>query len=176
MNKCVIPDFVDYPTFFDVKEYSKLFNNLYSYIIVPYSLDDGYSLYIGFRNGYVFVRLSDFKSNEYKISDSKYKPILKYVSKLVNLMKTARIVESCYYFSNKSNPVLVDVMISANKFLGPGMIRDIYKKILPTQEIVEIATVSSDNLSKYMGKFIKPSRFKYLIEDKEFRPLYGIVK
>ena len=176
MKNFTLPDFVDYPQFFNVKEYVRLFNNLYSYVINPYSLENGYSLYIGFRDEYVFVRVSDFKSNEFKLSDPKLKVVLKYVDKLSNIMKTSKIREACYYFSDYNKPVLVDVMISANKFLGPGMIKDIYSKVIPTQEILEIVVISTDNFSNYNGKFIKPSRFKYVIEDKEFRPLYGIMK
>jgi hypothetical protein len=110
------------------------------------------------------------------LSDPKLRVVLKYVDKLANLMKSAKIREACYYFSDFNKPVLVDVMISANKFLGPGMVRDIYAKIIPTQEIIEVVMLSTDNFSKFNGKFIKPSRFKYVMEDKEFRPLYGIVK
>ena len=91
-------------------------------------------------------------------------------------MKTSGIKEACYYFSDVKNPVLVDVMISANKFIGPGMLRDVYSKIIPTQKISEITMLSVDNFNNFNGKIIKPSSFKYVIEDKYFRPLYGIIK
>lgn len=176
MKEYQLPDFVDYPELFNVKEYSSLFNNLYAYIINPYTVDSGYSLYIGFRDDNIFIRLADLNSNKLSLSDGSNTKILKYVDKLYNVMKVARIREACYYFSNVNNPILVDVMISANKFMGPGMIKDVFSKIMPTQEIVELSMVSVDNFSNFTGKIIKPSRFKYVIEDGRFRPLYGMVR
>jgi hypothetical protein len=176
MNNYQLPSFVDYPEFFNVREYSSLFNNLFSYIISPYPIDNGYSIYIGSRNDYVFVRLSDFKSSELDITDHKYKSILKHVDKLLNIMKVAKIRESCYYFSNQNDPILVDVMLSANKFMGPGMIRDVFSKTVPTQEIMSVENLMIDNYDNFSGKYIKPSRFKYVIEKEYFRPLYGMIK
>lgn len=176
MKDYQLPDFVDYPELFNVKDYQVLFNNLYSYIIKPYSIDSGYSLYLGFRDDNIFIRLADLKSNELNFSNSNNKNVLKYVDKLFNIMSTAKIRESCFYFSDSNNPVLVDVMVSSNKFLGPGMIRDVYSKIMPTQEILDIKQLSTSNFNDFSGKIVKPSRFKYVIEDKCFRPLYGTIR
>ena len=176
MKEYIIPDFIDYPELFNVSEYSSLFNNLYSYVIDPYPIDVGYSLYIGFRDEYMFMRLADLKSNKLELNNDNNKFVLKYSDKLFNIMKVSGIREACYYFSGVNNPILVDVMISANKFIGPGMLRDVYSKVIPTQKISEIAMLSVDNFNNFSGKIVKPSRFKYVIEEKYFRPLYGIIK
>ena len=75
MKDYIIPDFIDYPILFNVGEYSSLFNNLYSYVIDPYSIDTGYSLYIGFRDEYLFIRLADLKSNKLELNNSEHKSV-----------------------------------------------------------------------------------------------------
>ncbi len=172
MKEYTLPDFFDYPKFFNVSEYIALFNNLYSYIIKPYDLNNGYSLYIGFRDDYVFMRLADLNSNILKIS--KEHKVINYSEKLLHIMKSSRQKEACFYFSGIDDPMLVDVMISANKFISPGMLKDVYSKTVPTQEIVKIEIID-DSFKKHSKMFIKPSTFKYVIEKEYFRPLYGVV-
>jgi hypothetical protein len=86
-----------------------------------------------------------------------------------------KVIDACYYFSVKDQPMLVDVMIAANKFMGPGMLRDVYSSSFQTQEVIEVCTLDEDNLSKHNGKFVKPSRFRYLMAGDYPRPQYGIV-
>jgi hypothetical protein len=92
------------------------------------------------------------------------------------LLKAANIPNSLLYFSRIGDKMhVVDAMISANKFVGPGMLRDLFGKIMPTQSVVSIDVMNDDNIKKYAGKFIKPSAFKYYLEDNNPRPLYGIL-
>jgi len=177
MNTVSIPDFVDYPEYYKVLDNLELFNNIYCYIIEPYVMD-GIGLYIGFRDDYVIRRISDFKSNE--IDGSKINEvsgtILYWSNLLKEVMKSARVPDALFYFSVTDNkPILVDVMISANKFVGPGMLNDLFAKIVPIQTTIDKSILNKDDIIKYKGKIVKPSSFKYLTEKGLIRPQYGIV-
>lgn len=90
-------------------------------------------------------------------------------------MLSARIPDALFYFSS-SGCKLVDVMISANKFLGPGMLNDLFGNVVPIQDVITHVVLDDDNIKKYNNKFIKPSRFRYLTENGIIRPQYGIIQ
>ena len=166
--KITLPDIIDYPEFFKINNNLNIFNNVYGYIIKPYELN-GDALYIGFRKGYVFYRLADFYSNILNITES---PIINKLPVLANILFTSKIPECLLYFSGD---VLVDMMVSANKFVGPGMLRDIFGKIFKIQEIIEIVTLNDEIRDKYKDMFFKPSKFKFINEDGLIRPMYGVI-
>jgi hypothetical protein len=177
MKTVKLPDFVDYPEFFKIKENESIFKDSYGYVLEPYELN-GYSLFIGFRDKNFFSRISDFKSNEINLLNNKdigIKYLLNNLYKISNILYYAKINECLLYFANKSNPTLVDMMVSSTKFCGPGMLRDIFGKSLKIQQTVEICNLNDDNVKKYKGKYFKPSRFKYTIKEKIIKPLYGII-
>lgn len=69
--------------------------------------------------------------------------------------------------------VLVDVKLSENKYLGPGMLRDIFSKISKVQGTVVIDKVSESLCARYPGKIIKPSRYRFKDIDGVIKPLYA---
>lgn len=175
MNTVSIPDFVDYPTYYNVLDNLDIFNKIYCYIIEPYDLS-GIGLYVGFRGDHVIRRLSDFKSNEIDKIDITSGTILCWSDLLKEVMKSARVPDALFYFSvTNGSPILVDVMISANKFIGPGMLNDLFGKIVPIQKTIEQSVLDKNDIIKYKSKIVKPSRFKYLTEEGLIRPQYGIV-
>jgi len=173
MKQVEVPEFADYPEFFDVDENLQLFDKLFCYVIDPYPFD-GYSLYIGFREDHVIVRLADFKSNDISMDnlDDRAKYIMSKSSLLANALSLMNVVDACFYFSDG---LLVDVMTSANKLLGPGMLRDLFSKSVGTQNVVDVVTLDEENRNKYKGKLVKPSRFRYTMEKNVPRPIYGIL-
>lgn len=177
MSTVKIPDFVDYPEFYDVGSNSHLFQNLFCYIIEPYPFE-GSNLYIGFREGSVLIRLSDFKSNDVDMAScsGKHRDVLDKAPVMVEFMKASRIIEASFYFSHaKKDVILVDMMLSANKFAGPGMLRDLFGKIMPTQTVLDIQPLKTDIVSSNKGKLVKPSRFRYVLEGNHPRPQYGVL-
>jgi hypothetical protein len=172
MTDVTIPDLVDYPQFLSFSEYGSLFKNILCYVIEPYELV-GYSVYVGFRNGYSLVRVGDFESNMIGCDDY----IIKYIDILIEITKSIGINDSIYYFSkNNGSLVLVDMMLSANKFAGPGMLRDIFGKVFKTQNVIDICQINEETTNKYNTKVVKPSSFKYIIDKNTIRPQYGLVK
>lgn len=171
-----VPNFVDYPKLYNVLDNLKMFHGVFSYIIEPYPLN-GISLYIGIRGEYVVCRIADFKSNEIGQEDlnDDSSIVLLWSQSLKEVMKSARVPDALFYFSVGDNIQLVDVMLSANKFVGPGMLRDLFGKVVPIQNTIETIVIDQDEISEYKGKIIKPSRFRYLTEDGLIRPQYGIV-
>lgn len=176
MKNVIIPDFVDYPELYDISSNIKLFSGVFVYVIDGYELV-GYSLYIGFRENYSICRIADFKSNEFTDLSGRVPEMLLLSDKLKEVMIYARVSDALFYFSNNNGnePILVDVMLSANKFVGPGMLRDLFGNIVKTQGVVETVVFEEDMLAKHKGKIIKPSRFRYLSENGMIRPQYGII-
>lgn len=171
-----IPDLLPYPDLYNVHDNFNLFNKMYCYIIDKYNINDGYNLYIGFRDEYQLVKLSDFKGNniDLRCCSEVENIILSYVHKLSDFMKLSKIVELGFYFSNEENPILVDVMVSINKMLSPGMLRDLFANIVPTQNVLSIEIIDENILNRNQI-IIKPSKFKYIFDDRSFTPLYGII-
>jgi len=171
-----IPDIVDYPKFYDVADNFQIFNKVFCYIINKYDFS-GYAMYIGFRNKYSFCRLSDFKSNEIDHNDlnDKSLEILSLQDSFKDLMRHARISDALFYFSVGDNIKLVDVMLSINKFVGPGMLKDLFGNIIDTQDVVGTEIIDDSNVHKYKSKILKPSKFRYLVEGSSIRPSYGII-
>lgn len=172
-----IPEFVSYPGFINVSEERKLFDNLFVYIIEEYDFDNGYNLYIGFRDGNVLIRIADFQSNVIDIkepNDDKVREILKISNFLTQVMHTIKINDASFYFSD-TDLLLVDVMISINKFLGPGMINDLFGKSLPIQKVIGKEIFNDKCYDEYKSKLVKPSRYRHIVLDNRPRPLYGVV-
>jgi hypothetical protein len=81
--------------------------------------------------------------------------------------------------------LLVDVQVSLNKMAGPGMLRDVFGKIYPTQEVLKIESLD-DRAIEYIEKgtgnyegelIIKPSKFSVFSPNTELLvPLYVEVK
>jgi hypothetical protein len=174
-----VPDFVDYPEFYTISENRHMFGQRFGYIIKPYNFDNVISWYVGFRSNFMVTRFADNKSNEINISkcDDSHpvKELAKHIDPVANLFHSARIIEALIYVdSDKLN--VVDVMTSANKFLGPGMVRDLFEAITGTQEVIEITEFTDEVIDKNPGAYFKPSKFRYVLDGKNPRPQYGIIK
>ena len=169
-----VPDIVDYPDILSTSEYSSIFNNVYGYVIEPYALE-GYSVYCGLKDGNFIIRAADFKSKDIDLSSMPdgLKKILINGDKFGMMMKISKIQEFLLYFSGKNDPILVDIMLSANKFVGPGLLRDLFGKVVNTQKIIEITTFNDEMVNKNKGKYFKPSSFKFINKDNIIMPVYG---
>lgn len=175
--KVSIPDIVDYPELYDIKSNFSMFNGVFSYVIERYELC-GYSMYIGFRDQYSLCRISDFNSNEigHDKLDDKSIEVLSLYDQLKEVMRYTRIADALFYFSDDDDEIrLVDVMISANKFLGPGMLNDLFGNVVNIQKVIDKIVIDENNISNLNSKILKPSKFKYLVDNSVVRPMYGIV-
>lgn len=178
MTNVKIPEFIDYPKPIIVSQEKRLFDKLFVYIIKRYNYEEGYNLYIGFRKNNILIRIADFDSNVIDLKnneDQNVKEILKFTESLSRIMQLIRIQDASFYFE-KNELKLIDVMISINKFVGPGMLIDLFGKILPIQKTIEIKMLDEEVINEYKGNIVKPSRYRHIIYNQIARPLYGILE
>lgn len=106
---------------------------------------------------------------------------------LVNTMALVKIEQAQYYFAIKDGGlILVDMQTSLNKFVSPGMIRDIFGKLFDVQKSLKTAIIDEaaiDAIERGTGSYegdliIKPSRFRMYHDSDEnsYQPLYLEVK
>ena len=171
MSTVTIHDFVDYPKLIDGEQIIA-FNNMYCYVVEPYE-QKGIALYIGFREDKIFIRFADWKSNEIDVrTDKSVADLLPKIPNVATLMKSAHINDICLYFSGG---LLVDAMLAANKFMGPGMLRDVFGKMFKTQIVREVAVMDKAKVENSKGCILKPSRFRFTMIGNMPIPMYGLV-
>ena len=138
----------------------------------------------------IYVQFGDWLGNIIEPHDTSHKlheQILKILElHFINIVSTMRLIQltqAQLYFSKKL--LLVDIRISLNKFAGPGMLKDIFGKIVPTQEVLSMETIDSrvfaaitNNSGTYNGNLLlKPSRFREIeLQDRTFVPLHVEVR
>jgi len=110
-------------------------------------------------------------------------------SDLVNVLDMMRVInidQAQYFFGvDQHGLVLCDVQISINKMVGPGMVKDVFGKILRTQDVIKTEILDDramEAIIKGNGSYegdliIKPSRFRlnHKMEDQSYQPLYAKV-
>lgn len=106
--------------------------------------------------------------------------------RFVEIFRTVGIPQA-QVFLGRTQPggelVLTDIQIAANKLAGPGMIRDLFSKIIQVQEVVKIVTMDNPTIEAivggadpFVGKLIiKPSKFRTVIR-RVAVPLYVSVR
>jgi hypothetical protein len=94
---------------------------------------------------------------------------------LLQTMRLIKLPQAQFYFAapkldgiRASELVLVDIQLALNKFAGPGLIRDLFGKVLHVQEAVKIEALDDhtlaairDGAGSYASSLIiKPSKFR----------------
>ncbi len=169
-----IPALLKYP--FPLKFNKKLIKDRYCYVIADYGRD-GISVLIAFNEEtqQFVVRAGDWQGSVFDIHKSE-DPLAKIcqafmqkdVHKFMRTMQLMSFKQAQYYFAvNDTGLALVDIQLSMNKFASPGMIRDIFGKIYPTQEVRKVEIIDEraiEALEKGTGTYegdiiLKPSAF-----------------
>lgn len=166
--------------------------DVYSYVIKDYG-NKGLAAVISREKGNVQVQLGDWNRNEIDLATkTELQPYaLKFAQKMlpnfVNMMHSANINMAQYFFAiDEQELVLVDMQTSLNKFVGPGMIKDIFGRICETQKILKTEVIDDkvshaidQGTGSYEGNLIiKPSRFRlhHIVEINKYVPLYVHIK
>lgn len=193
MSDHKVPEILPYPEILHLVDVPELINK-FCYVIRWYPLS-GLAILIYRDNEQVFFKFSEFNGKIINPMDDKNKYNL-YIkqflkdkaNKLVSLMKYAKIPQAMYYFSiYQDKMVLIDMRTSLNKFAGPGMLRDLFSKMVDTQEVIKTVQLTQDVINAikegantYSGNLIiKPSAFKTITRQGKDKPIllpmYGIV-
>ena len=185
-----LPESLPYAEIMPVDQVKQL-DNKFCYVIEEYPRS-GIGFLVLRQHEHVCIRLSDFKGNIIDANDpgefgKDIKEIMSnYSQRIITTMSIINIPQALFYFSCGEKTQLVDMMLSINRFCGPGYLGDFFgKQGIPTQEVVGTPCVlNKENLSKIssgvgtyeFGRFIlKPSVFKFMIRDDTVVPMYGRV-
>lgn len=180
-----LPALLSYPPVLSLDDIPELAGK-FVYFIRAYNLQ-GLAVLIVRQKEDVFMRIGDWDGKVINPSESEIATtfVKKYSPKFINLMSSAHIPQAIFYLSvNGTNMCLTDIRLSANKFSGPGMVRDLFAKIVETQETIkidnltpEVMTAIKNNEGSYTGDFIiKSSAFKTVNRGTTVYPMYGLVQ
>lgn len=103
--------------------------------------------------------------------------------KFVKLMNLIRLTQAQFFFAidEMDSLRLVDIQLAINKFSGPGMVKELFGKLVSTQEIIKVEIIDDrvyEHLQTGTGSYagdliIKPSAYKCRHTDKgELIPFY----
>lgn len=184
-----IPKVLPYIDFISYKDIQKL-EHIYCYIQeCPANVDLTMLIYRDIVNQDVITIFADRRgipieltTDRSVIADAARKFIKEKLADFVKLMSIIRIQQAQYHFWVKDEEVvLVDVRTAINKCVSPGMIEEVYGKIiktLRTKNIMVLEPSTIDAIIQGGGQFesdllIRPSRFRAVDESLEhFKPLY----
>jgi len=174
------------------EEYLPAIKDTLAYVIKPYVLE-GLSVLISKdeKSDNIMILFADWFGNKLDLLDKSNKLVImadtflaNNVQILINFMKMIKVKQAQYFFSGTTyeDMILVDMQTSINKMCGPGMIRDLFSKIIKTQEVIKVEPIDERALSAintgngiYEGDIIlKPSRFRqyHNLEKGLYTPLY----
>jgi hypothetical protein len=184
-----IPGTLAYPRILNLEEIPEI-EGQFAYVIRAYPEDGlAITIYRDIKNGEVYLSNNDFDGNPIDLSDENHPYMWAAMdfaqhdsSKFVAIMKSASIKQIILYISVDGDELkLVDLRTSLNKFYGPGMIRDLFSKIYPTQEVIKTIALDEatlDTIKRGKGSYegdliLKCSKFKTIVRGKEMLPLYA---
>lgn len=181
MSKLQVPDMLSYPELLSLDKLPEIKGKLV-YVIKAYPLN-GLAVMIARKAGNVMVKFADWDA----------KPIMpnaelptsffnKKGSEFVGLMYAAKIDQAIFYLTPDLK--LVDMRSSLNKFAGPGMVRDLFGKIIDIQEVTKVTGLDDNTMQAIKdgtGSFegdliIKPSVFRTVTRGKKMYPSYAVVR
>lgn len=96
-------------------------------------------------------------------------------------MRLIKIEQAQFFFALVDGElILVDVQVSLNKMASPGMVKDIFGRVYPTQEVLTTEIIDEraiEFIMKGRGTYegdlvIKPSRFRLYESVRNYQPLY----
>lgn len=182
-----IPKILPYPDYYDYSELARL-ENIYCYIQeYPKDVDLTMLIYRDVKQSDVYTLFSDAFGNlieldkdESSLAQAARDIIKELLAPLVNLMNIMKIPQAQYHFAS-DGLILVDVRTAINKYASPGMLEDVFGKIIRTLKTRLVTTLDKNIIEAIIqgqGSFtddllIRPSRFR-LMDDtqQDMIPLY----
>lgn len=146
-----------------------------SCLIVRRPADDTVTVLIGDQDGHI---LDNTKVGvQYIVNEI--------APKLINLMRMIKLTKALYFFSNADAGYrLVDIQLEPNKFASPGMVLDVFSKVILGPELLANKYINDavheaiiSNTGSFEGDIIiKPARPRLVPIGKTFMPLMAQVK
>jgi hypothetical protein len=192
ISKVELPKVLPYnkiPSF----EPNSALKDIFCYIIEHYG-NNGISVLVYRQKDrdQVVTIFGDWDGNNIDIIDSENNEISKLcmdfsktdLVKIIETMRLINIEQSQFFFGiDEQGLILCDIQVSINKMVGPGMIKDIFGKVLRTQRVIKTEILderSVDAIMKGNGSYqgnliIKPSRFRLNHISGGYVPLYAEV-
>lgn len=166
-----LPTLLPYPDIPNIDDCPDIYG-LYCYVVRSYS--PGVAAIIKLDNNDIAIVVGDWFGNKILPSHELWPQARWFLEKnaynLANVMHPLGIAQAQFFVS--ISDLLVDVQLSINKFVGPGMLRDLFSNTTDVQESIG-AKILDDNVIKELkngnGFVAKPTRYRW-INDK---PLYA---
>lgn len=176
------PTLLSYPEVLKLNDVQNEIIDQFCYVIKFYPLN-GISVLIKLNHEEMgtVIRIGDWNGNALKQDNEfkKYEALFlnKYSIQFLELCINAKIEQIQFYISCQADSMLlVDARTSINNMVSPGYIKDIFGKIMPSQQIIGSPKIMSKDILDSVEKnaIIKPSLFKTIIRNNKMFPLYAL--
>lgn len=186
----VLPKILPYPTIHNIDDLENNIKNIFCYVIKHYG-KKGLSvlIYRQIKDDQVVVLCGDWFGNPIDLEGSTQESTIasEFVKnellKYLNVMHLIKIDQVQLFFAQVEDElVLVDLQVAVNKLAGPGMVRDIFGKVVKTQEVVKTEVLDEravqairEGCGSYAGDLIiKPTRFRMYHDPEKniYTPMY----
>lgn len=181
-----LPSLLPLPRPISIEEFPGI-RGMFCYVIEHYG-HTGLSLMIKRDGENVVMTIGDWDGNIIPLDDVKH-PLNIVANACLNsvaimayqVLKHIKVDQAILYFATVGDKfILVDTRVSLNKFVGPGMLQDIFGKVLETQKVICIETLNDAIIDSIMvGRdqfapsiILKPSRFRFATLGNDPIPLY----
>lgn len=184
-----LPSILSYPEILNFDQVPEI-KGQFVYVIEDYP-DQGLAIMIKRNDGLVHLGLGDWEGQtiDFEKSDHPLYPAAhlfatEHAPKFIEMMRLLKIDQLMVYIAvGQDDWELVDLRASLDKFYGPGMIRDLFSAVFPTQTIRTIVSLDDSALQaltkgkgSYEGDLVlKCSKFKTIVREKRLLPLYARV-
>lgn len=172
-----LPPTLAYPTLLPLALTPEI-NGVLCYVIKHYGTD-GIAVSINRQKADgdidISMAFSDWRGNKIDISDKTQQSLAvsyfydKYLKIFIDAMRIINMQFAQYYMVvGNDDLILTDIRLGQYKLTGPGMVRDIFNKLIRTQEVIKIELIDDKALTaiergfgSYAGNLIlKPSKFR----------------
>jgi hypothetical protein len=181
-----LPSLLPLPKPIPIDEFMGI-RGMFCYVIEHYG-HSGLSLLIHRDGEDVQLVIGDWDGNIIPLDDDKH-PLYMAANACLNsvaimsynVLKHIGVDKAILYFAKSGDKfILVDARMSLNKFAGPGMLQDVFGKVLETQKVICIETINDAIMDSIMvGRdqfspsiLLKPSRFRFATMGDDPIPLY----
>lgn len=184
-----LPQILQYPQLLSFDDTPNI-KDIFCYVIRHYGkVGLSVLIYRQPKNDQVVVICGDWEGNKIDVVSDDPSELTKLANNFVTkevitfyeLMRLIKIDQAQFFFAVVDGElVLVDVQVSMNKMVSPGMIGDIFSKVCPTQHVLAMEIIDErvvEFIQKGRGTYegdliLKPSRFRLYESDRHYQPLY----